>query len=233
MLRGNGHIAAIPAAPKRNVGEHPNGLTGLDGDSPEAPLTVSSRGRSWLNRSPDYERVVQLMDAMRTHFDKQDRRAEELAASVDRVAATLDRLAEAQKSQNEHMSSVAENVRHAREHAATLTHALREMPASIQSQAELARLLARQMEAAGETDGQLVRSLQHFSTAAESLRASGAAQFETLQRIHASDQEQKQTLIAFVRDQNRRFLVGALIVAGLGIGTLVTLVVTLVTLLGR
>ncbi|HMQ15756.1 MAG TPA: hypothetical protein PKC49_07260 [Phycisphaerae bacterium] len=233
LIRGNGHAQAFsPVDDSRpsDVGE-PAAASG-EGSAPHALAPDARRGR--LPRGGGgYERVIQLMDAMRTHFDKQDRRAEELAASVERVATTLDRLAEAQQAQNQHMSSVAENVRQAREHAATLTSSLRDVPASIQAQSELARLLARHVESASQTDGQLIKSLQHFGSAAESLRDTGAAQFEALQRLYVTDQEQKQTLVTFVREQNRRFLIGALIAAALGIGTLVTLVVTLVVLLGR
>lgn len=242
MVRGNGHAAAARAGLHASDGlngaaaeehEHPAGdgpqQAGHDGNG----HALASARRGWLTRSGDHERVMQLVDAMHAHFERQDRRSEELAVSVDRVASTLSRLAEAQQVQSDHLSSMVGHVCQTREHAAALAASLREMPASIQSQAELARLVGRHMESAGRTNGQLVDSLQRFGQAAETLRDSGAAQFETMQRLHASDQEQRQTLVTFIHVQNRRFLVGAVIAAALGIGTLITLVITLVTLLGR
>ncbi|MFQ5806279.1 MAG: hypothetical protein ACE5I3_07510 [Phycisphaerae bacterium] len=221
---GNGYGAALavePADPARENG----------GDTESGTSSVSSllpwvrRGKSLRQLDERYQRVLELMDAIRVHFEKQDRRAAELTAGVDRVGRTLEQLAGMQRAQSECVASVAARVNDAAKYSAGLSTVLLEMPASLQAQAEAVRAVARQMEAARAADGQLVSSLRQFSQAADSLRDAGTVQVETLQRLHDAGEHQKESLQTFVRQQTRLLLIITIIVAVLGLGAVAASVV--------
>jgi chromosome segregation ATPase len=217
---GNGVALAIEPvdAARENGGDRGNGA------SPIASLLPwVRRGRSLKQLDERYQRVVDLMDAMRIHFEKQDCRAEELTTGVDRVGRTLEQLAATQRSQGECVASIAARVEGVAKHSAGLSAMLLKVPASLQAQADAVRAVAREMEAARAADAQLVSSLQQFSQAADSLRNAGTVQVEALQRLHDAGAQQKESLQIFVRQQTRLLLVLTIIVGVLGLGAVAAL----------
>ncbi len=167
-----------------------------------------------------YERIGQLMDAMQNHFGASDERARALGASVERVATSVERLADAQVSQGRFIAAIAQHTETSARHGATLI----EMPASLQAQADALRSLARHMAAAHEQGAHLVQSLQSFGRAVEGLSESGSRQTQTLERLHESGLDQVETLRDFLGKQGQRFtwliatvlLVSVAAIAGLG-----------------
>lgn len=217
---GNGVTQEIePADRARETG----GNTGSGASSVSSLLPWVRRQNSLKRLDERYQRVLELMDAMRVHFEQQDRRAEELTAGVDRVGRTLEQLAGTQRAQSECVASIAARVNDAAKYSAGLSTTLRQMPASLQAQAEAVRTVAREMEAARMVDAQLVRSLQQFSQAADSLGDAGTAQTEALRRLHEAGEHQKESLQLFMRQQTRLLLVITVIVAVLGLGAVVSL----------
>jgi len=77
-----------------------------------------------------------------------------------------------------------------------------------------------------------MHSLQQFGHAVDSLGQSGTAQVETLERLHAAERGQRETLTDLIRAQGRRFLAVMIVAAALGLGALVVLAVTLALVLG-
>jgi methyl-accepting chemotaxis protein len=167
--------------------------------------------------------VLELMDAMRDHFETQDLRAAEVTAGIERVGGTLEQLAGSQRTQSEGITSIATRVDDAVRRSTGLATMLAEMPASFQAQAEAVHAVARQMEAARAADAELTISLQRFSQAADSLRDAGTAQVDSLQRLHETSRGQKESLQAFVRQQTRLLLIITVIVAVLGLGAVAAL----------
>jgi len=188
-------------------------------------LPWSRRQKSLDQLREGYQRVLELMDAMSLHFEKQDRRAQELTASIDRVGGTLEQLVSAQHSQSEHLTSISARVDEAARHSAGLSASLLEMPASLQAQAESVRAVARQMEAARAADTQVASSLQQVGQAVDGLRDAGDVQVHTLQRLRDSGARQEESLQAFVRKQSHLLLVMTIIVTVLGFGTVTALAV--------
>jgi chromosome segregation ATPase len=191
---------------------------GNNGSSTSSLLPWVRRRKSIEQLREGYERVLELMDAMSRHFEKQDQRAAELSAGVLRVAQTLEQLADAQRTQSQHMASIAGRVDDAVKQSASLATMLREMPPSLQAQAEAVRGVARQMQTATAIDEQLLTSLRQLSEATDSLRASGTAQVETLRQLHDSGRQQQQSLRASVQSQTRLLFIITIIVAVLGLG---------------
>ena len=205
----------------------------LLGDASHTEPEAAAPRRSLAPRGGAYERVAELMDAMQTHFERQDRRAEELRGSVDRVAIILERLAETQRAQGESIGTIASRVHRASDDTARLAVTLSEVPATLAAQAEVVRAISHRMQASHETDTQMVMSLQRFGSAVDSLRESGSVQVETLRRLHAAEQDQKETLRALIREQGRRFLLVAGVAGVVVLAALGALVTALVMALGR
>jgi hypothetical protein len=182
-------------------------------------------GRSYRQLDARYQRVVELLDLMGVHFERQDQRSTELAAGVDRLGSTLEQLAGAQRTQSECVASIAARVDEAARHSAALSTVIREMPAALQAQAQAVRAISQQMEAARDADAQLVSSLHQFGRAADALRDAGSVQTAALQRLHHASEEQADSLQAFVRSQTRLLLIITVVVAVLGLGAISALAV--------
>ena len=197
-------------------------FTDRDCDKPSL-LPWVRRQRTIERLDQRYQRVLEIMDVMSTHFEAQDRRAAEVTAGLARIGGTLEQLAEIQRGQSAGVSSLTKRVDEATKYSADLATMLVEMPASLQAQAQAVHAVARQMESARACDVELTNSLQQFSQAAESLRQSGTAQVESLQNLHDHSRHQRESLRTFVKQQTRLLLIITIIVAVLGLGAVAAL----------
>lgn len=238
---GNGHEAATPPESAIEVATPPTEDRAPEPahESGEWPRSSSSLLR-WGRREPSlsqlregYQHLVDLMDTMRRHFERQDQRADQMTRSMDQLAGILGRLAESQQAQGECVRTIAAHVDAAGQHAAALSETLSHLPASMQVQAQACQSMLRQMEIAQETDTQLGHSLQRLGHAVESLQASSTAQVETLQQIHSAERGQKDALMALVHEQNRKFFWTMTVAAVLGLGALAAMGVTLALVLNK
>ena len=240
--RIGGAIRGGSSAPRNgfhNGNGHGGGAVGVVEDGVATTATdpdVSDAGGSsifpWVRRQQmvrqmdqRYQRVIELMDAMRAHFEAQDRRAAELTAGITRVAGTLELLADVQRSQCDGIKDLSARVDVAAKYSGDLAAMLVEMPASLQAQAEAMHSVARQMEAARSSDSQLTDSLRQFGRAADSLHDSGRAQVESLQRLFTSSKDQEENMRGFVHSQTRLLVIITVIVAVLGLGAISALAV--------
>lgn len=215
MLSGisNGHSASDPP------------LNGSNGSS--SGLSHRRRPPSRTELRDGYHKVVDLMDGMQAHFDRQGAQAEELVSGLGRVASTLEQLAQSQARQSEYMQSIAGHANSTDAHTAALVESLRQIPASLNAQAMAMRSIGRQMESSAKADAQLLESMQQFSQVVEAVRIASASQNEILRHLHADEREQRAALTTLIRQMSMRFLV-ALIVAGvMGMIALAGLVVAL------
>jgi len=202
------------------------GVTPASANGGSASILPWGRKQKAIERLDEgYQRVLELMDGMRRHFEAQDVRAAALADGITRVGATLEQLADVQRAQCDGIRTMTSRVDVAAKYAGDLATMLVEMPASLQAQAEAVHAVARQMEATRDADGELTHSLRQFSQAADSLRDSGTAQVDSLHKLHMSQGSQEERLRNFVRGQTRLLLVITVIVAILGAGAIAALAV--------
>ena len=150
------------------------------------------------------------MDTLSEHFQRQDRRAEQLAQGVGSIAGTLEQLAKTQQAQNQHIGLIAGRVDEAAKYTAGLSSMLLEMPSSLQAQAEATRAVAKELECTRAADARLVDSLRQFSVAADSLREAGRSQTESLKCLHKTGAEESAALQRFIRQQTRRMLIATI-----------------------
>jgi chromosome segregation ATPase len=214
----NGNSGVQCVTPTESVSG--NGRERIDADSRSSLLPWVRRKKAIERLDERYQRMLELIDAMRGHFEAQDCRAAEVTAGLERVGGTLDRLADTQQAQCDGIASIVARVDDAARSSTGLTTMLAEMPASLQAQAEAVHAVARQMEATRAADAQLTGSLQRFGQAADSLGKSGAAQVESLQRLHETSADQKESLQVFVHQQTRLLLIITVSVAVLGLGAI-------------
>lgn len=170
-----------------------------------------------------HQRIVELAGTIREHLAKQDSRAERLADSVERMAGAMQQLAETQQAQGRFVQTIAERAEKSGRHAAAISETLSRMPSSLQAQADALHSVARQMETGRECNQKLTHSLDRFGQAVDALRSAGAAQVETLQRMHVDNREQKQSLADLLREQGRRFLIAIIVAAALGVGAIIVM----------
>ncbi len=204
-------------------GKHDEG-NGANGGHDAPTATITRRQPTVHELRDGYDRVVNLMDAMRSHFDKQDARANQLVTSVDRIAGTLEQLANAQDKQNESISAIASQVESAQRFNASVSSALLELPTSLQAQADTVRAMGRQFEASQQ-------SLRGLNEAVESLRLANVAQVESLRKLSAGSTEQQQSLHTMLKSQDRRFTVGAIVAGVIGVGLIGGVIVALFAVL--
>ena len=178
-----------------------------------------------------YQRVIELMNAMERHFDRQDHRLEQLTGSLEKLTEILAPMVATQREQTGHMACMAEHITEADSRLANLVTTLRGLPAATQAQNETLRSLNGLLKGAAETDAEVTHSLDRFGAAVDTLRESGAVQVDTLNRLNHEQRESSKGLRAFVRSQNRRFLIALGIIATAAVAALAVIWATLSGLL--
>jgi len=227
---GDGHGNGPPAMPG-----DPSVPDVLD-DPPRPPSALMRWGRRGNHSDAlraEYHRVAALLDSLEDHFRNQDERTRQLADSVTQVAANLASLADSQRSQGDWIRSIAAQTEAAGQTTRGVAETLRQVPPLLDAQLRASQSMATRLEASSRFESELTTSLQSFGQAVDSLRTSSATQVETLQRLHASEREQRAALTSLVREQGRRFLIIIGVAAVLGVVALAVLSVTIWLLLQR
>lgn len=195
---------------------------------------------SWGKKRPSvselregYARMLELLDAVRGHFDAQDRRSTELNGSIKQIAGTLEHLAHHQSTQGSHIASMSAQLDAVGRASGPLIAGLVELPASLQSQADAVRSVARRLEAAHAEQSQVVEALSRFGDAGETLRQTSEAQVNALARLHSGSQQLQDALTSAIRQQNRRITLLVAIVGGIGLVMLAGMLVLAIAALRR
>lgn len=192
-------------------------MFGKNGDSQDVSTLAPAKERTYTSRD-GLQRLGTLLDSMQTHFDNQDRRAEELTESVDRVASMLEQMNDSQRQQTEYIRELAARSENA--NAAGLNEALNRMPASLDSQSEAVRALAHQIEISQESDHRVAHSLHQLGSAVDRMRNTSDSQMDVLQRLQTREDEQRDNLKDLLKEQNRRFVIIISVTAVLVLGAL-------------
>ncbi|RMF77561.1 MAG: hypothetical protein D6744_11215 [Planctomycetota bacterium] len=228
LFRSNGHVSerrtrAVDVAPSANAAawharSAGNGEIHGDAKPPNGSL-LSMRG--WRSGKAElregYQRVIELMNAMEQHFQRQDQRLEQLATALDGLTRTLAPMVAAQREQTEHVARIAEHAGGADTRLTELTRTLRDLPAATRAQNDALKAIDEHLAQSCAIDEKLAQALGKFDGAVDALRESGAVQVDTLNRLDHHQRESVDSLRSFVNTQNRRFLIalGVMLVATL------------------
>lgn len=232
--KSNGHSPNHPSPPTNGHRPDPadreepsivSGSIEIERSGPRSPKDTwwSRRQRREIMQRETSQRVTEVMDSMRQHFQRQDDRGDQLIASMNTVAQVLADLAANQKAQSESIHQIASQVQIAARHTEILTDTLSRVPQAMHTQSETLRAIGQRIEAAKDTDVEMTQSLRSFGQAVDSLRTASATQVDTLQRLHSNETEQRAALTSLVRTQSRLFLAGMIVAGVLGLAALGTM----------
>jgi len=152
-----------------------------------------------------YNKVIDLIDAIKRHQQGQQERATEVTTSLETLAATLERMDASGRRQAEHVSAIAEEVRTAGQRSARWEEALCEFPKMAEAQRTALAAVARQLEEVGRRDGELSGSLASFRTAVQTLGDATLASSVALKDLQRTALEQQERTAELMREQNKRF----------------------------
>lgn len=167
-----------------------------------------------------YNKVIDLIDAIKRHQQGQAERAAEVTDSLTRISGTLDRLDEAGRRQADHLAAIAEEIRSAGQRAARWEDALCEFPRMAEAQRDALTAVSRQIEEVARRDTELTGSLTAFREAVVTLGDSTTASTVALKDLQRASLEQQERTATLIREQSKRFtilLVVTLVLAALGI----------------
>ncbi len=197
----------------------------------EGPSLLSLRRTRRRPSSADlherYERVGQLLDSMREHFDVQDERSKELGESIARMADVFEQLPEAQRTQSDCMQAIATHLSNANRQSAELKDTLVRVPSSIQAQADAIQAVSRQMAVSSKTDTQMAGALQRLSRVVNGLGLASRSQIEALQRMETETAGQRTTLAEVVHGQNRSLLIALIVSGAISVAAITALLIVL------
>ena len=171
-----------------------------------------------------YLQVIDLVDSMQKHQQRQDTRAMEISSSLSRVAETLGTIESSGRDQARTLARIADELGAGNERSARWEEALSEFPQMAEAQRRALSDVAHQMEAAGQRDNQMVQSLESFREAVTSLGDATTASSVAVKSLQMSALESHERTAALMKEQNKRFtmlfvvtlvLVATAIVAGL------------------
>lgn len=151
------------------------------------------------------QRLGGLLDSMQVHFDSQDRRAEQLTESVDRVADMLEQMNASQRVQAEYLKELA--TRSEAGMSVGLSDALSRMPSSLDKQSEAVRALSHQIEISQESDHRVAHSLHQLGSAVGRMSNTSDSHVQLLQSLQAREEIQRDDLKSLLKEQNRRFVI--------------------------
>jgi flagellar biosynthesis GTPase FlhF len=191
------------------------------------PLRVhrpaQSRGR-WLDwirrrggRREQQERMLELLEEIHQRVGHTPR-ATDVQTAVSRLNSEIGRLGAQQKSDSESLERMAANLRSNTHDVERMSDTLAKLPETLQVQADVLRAIQESLQDGAAHDEEVRASIGRFEHSVSSLHQSAAAQVETLRKVLAAQERERERLCGFIRTQRRRFmlLVGALSVLGLG-----------------
>ncbi|MCB9867581.1 MAG: hypothetical protein H6816_13230 [Phycisphaerales bacterium] len=201
-------------------GPHADAGAGPDADDEAVNLVTRRPDPALTKLEEGYNKVIDLIDAIKRHQQGQAERATEVTEALTRMSATLERIDGGGQQQSEHLAAIAEEIRIAGRHAAKWEEALCEFPRMAEAQREALGAVSRQMEDAGRRDKELTGSLASFREAVQTLGDTTTASTVALKDLQRASLEQQAQTAALIRAQSRRFtilLVVTLVLAAAGI----------------
>ena len=224
-LGGDGSLLGSASVRSAVAGEEESGGANAGRRAVGGVLSRRRRNDTVLEKLQEgYLQVIDLVDSMQKHQQRQDTRAMEISSSLSRVAETLGTIESSGRDQARTLARIADELGAGNERSARWEEALSEFPQMAEAQRRALSDVAHQMEAAGQRDNQMVQSLESFREAVTSLGDATTASSVAVKSLQMSALESHERTAALMKEQNKRFtmlfvvtlvLVATAIVAGL------------------
>ncbi|GJM26456.1 MAG: hypothetical protein DHS20C16_28710 [Phycisphaerae bacterium] len=182
-------------------------------DSPmNEPTTESDQpssltpGQNKLEKLQDgYLQVIELVETIRKHQDRQDERAVEFSTSLSSMASTLGEIQKGNHQQVDQLGNIAEELRVGNKRGDHWQEVLAEFPKTAQAQREALMSVTRQMEAVGERDDKMTGSLDSLREAVTALGDATTASSVAVKNLQMTAIEDSERTADLLVAQNKRF----------------------------
>lgn len=176
------------------------------------PWSPASR---FAQRRAQQARMLGLVESLDARSSIAQERADQLIASVEWIAATLDRLSTEQRAQATQLGALAKPLETVGKQVHALSAVTQELPRALESQTQAVRTLGGTVQASAERHQRIEAVVQRCAESVEALRSSWS---ETVRLWRQADAAREQALKRLLDQQWRRMLVAAAAMTVLGMG---------------
>jgi uncharacterized membrane protein YccC len=193
------------------------------GPDDDAPSDINGRGRfsgrrRELKRVEDgYNRVVGLVESLQAHFEEQDRRTADIAASLERLATSLSHMPEASRGQFEVLSAMRDVLEHHAARAKRFEDCVTQLPQLADAQRETMTAIAHQLDHSHKSNDRVGAALENFQQAVASLSEATAGSTVALREMHNDSSARESRMVTMLDQQARRFTFFACVAVGMGV----------------
>ncbi|HNO77283.1 MAG TPA: hypothetical protein PKN33_04405 [Phycisphaerae bacterium] len=152
-----------------------------------------------------YLQVIELVETIRKHQDRQDERAVEFSTSLSSMASTLAEIQKGNNKQVDQLASIADELRAGNKRGDHWQEVLAEFPKTAQAQREALLSVTRQMEAVGDRDDKMTGSLDSLREAVTALGDATTASSVAVKNLQMTAIEDSERTADLLEAQNKRF----------------------------
>ncbi len=163
-------------------------------------------GQNRLEKLQDgYMQVIELVETIRKHQDRQDERAIEFSSSLTKMASALTEIEKGNHQQVDRLGSIAEELKAGNKRGDHWQEVLAEFPKAAQAQREALISVTRQMEAVGDRDDKMTGSLDSLRDAVTALGDATTASSVAVKNLQMTAIEDSERTADLLEAQNKRF----------------------------
>ncbi len=174
--------------------------------SDRVQLGSLSPGQNKLEKLQDgYLQVIELVETIRKHQDRQDERAVEFSTSLSKMANTLAEIEKGNHQQVDQLGNIADELKAGNKRGDHWQEVLAEFPKTAQAQREALMGVTRQMEAVGDRDDKMTGSLDSLRDAVTALGDATTASSVAVKNLQMTAIEDSERTADLLVSQNKRF----------------------------
>ncbi len=169
-----------------------------------------------------YQQVAGLIQSILAHLQAQDRRSEQIADALTRMAETTNRISEAASAQSEQLGAIAAQLENGNDRARRWEQTLFDLPKLAEGQREALSAIRQELQSSQEADRQMVETLGGFREAVTFWGESSAASTQALTDLKEAASRRDEELNTLIATQSKRFtwlFVVTLVLAAAAIAT--------------
>ncbi len=176
-----------------------------EGRAPDAsPAAVAQRPLGDDRMEEAYTKIIDLVGSIRSHLELQDRRAERMAPTLERLAEGLGNIPEAAKTQVALLADISKRMDSDAERAGRLETSLSQLPQIADAQRETMVSMGRQLETLNEANERGTSASDEFRQTLSQLIDATRASTSSLKQIQVDSAAQEDNLARLVAEQTRR-----------------------------
>jgi uncharacterized phage infection (PIP) family protein YhgE len=180
--------------------------TGQDGARPGSDLTWPRRRTSQIGRLEEgFGRLVNLVDILDQHLQKQSDRSEQALTQTRRMADALSQGQALQKQRTEALEEMSNQYRNQTRQMQQVTEAVEALPRAMKQQSEQLGQVRDQLEAQLEAQLSTAQGIQQLAGATEMIRIVADDQRRHFEAMNEATQATNLEIARALERQNRRF----------------------------